>query len=78
MQIRTVIGEIETPTSSSSALRCLKRSRWLVTIGKIDVSADGANGIGIERIGASCLHISSPWVTLKAISHYLLANIKIR
>lgn len=55
----------ETHTSSSSALRCLKRSRWLVTIGRIDVSADGANGIGVERIGVSCLTLVRPFCGTK-------------
>ena len=34
-------------TSSSSAFRFRKRSRWLVTMGRIDVSADGVKGIGL-------------------------------
>jgi hypothetical protein len=39
-----------------------------VTIGKIDVSADGVNGMGVERIGVSCLHVSS---ALKALKYTL-------
>ena len=71
-------GTCETHTSSNSALRCLKRSRWLVTIGRIDVSADGVNGIGVERIGVSCWHVSSALLALKMTFHYLLANIEVR
>lgn len=35
-------------TSSSSAFRCLNLSRWLVTIGNIEVSAEDANGMGLS------------------------------
>jgi hypothetical protein len=49
-----------------------------VTIGKIDVSADGVNGMGVERVGVSCLHFSSTLLALKKILHYLLANIEVR
>ena len=35
-------------TSSSSAFRCLKRSRWLVTMGRMEVSAEETNGIGVD------------------------------
>ena len=39
-------------TSSSSAFRCLNLSRWLVTIGRIDASAEfDVNGIGVVRAG---------------------------
>lgn len=35
--------------SSSSAFRWRNLSLWLVTIGRIDVSADEVNGIGVVR-----------------------------
>ena len=39
-------------TSSSSAFRCLNLSRWLVTMGRMDASAEfDANGIGVVRAG---------------------------
>ena len=38
-------------TSSSSAFRCLNLSLWLVTIGRIDVSAAEAKGIGLFLAG---------------------------
>ena len=38
-----------TRTSSNSAFRALNRSRWLVTMGSIEVSADEVNGIGVLR-----------------------------
>jgi len=40
-------------TSSSSAFRCLKRSLWLVTMGRIEVSADDVNGTGVVRVSES-------------------------
>lgn len=40
-------------TSSSSAFRCRNLSRWLVTIGKIEVSAEEVNGIGVVRVEES-------------------------
>ena len=36
-----------------------------MTIGKIDVSADEVNGMGVVRVGVSCLHISSALLALK-------------
>ena len=36
-----------------------------MTIGKIDVSADGVNGMGVERVDVSCLHVSSTFLALK-------------
>lgn len=39
-------------TSSSSAFRCLNRSRWPVTMGRMDASAEfDVNGIGVVRAG---------------------------
>ncbi len=43
---RQTSGNVDAHTSSSSAFRCRKRSRWLVTMGRIDVSAEDVNGIG--------------------------------
>jgi hypothetical protein len=47
------VGELNVLfTSSSSAFRCLNLSRWLVTIGKMDASAEfDVNGIGVVRAG---------------------------
>lgn len=39
-----------------------------MTIGKIDVSADGVNGMGVERVGVSCLHVSSTMWALNDIA----------
>jgi hypothetical protein len=47
------IGETakeNTLTSSNSALRALNRSRWLVTMGNIEVSADEVKGMGVLRV----------------------------
>lgn len=39
-------------TSSSSAFRCLNLSRWPVTMGRMDASAEfDVNGIGVVRAG---------------------------
>lgn len=52
-QRRGSIFSKEGRTSSNSAFRCRKRSRWLVTMGSIEVSADDANGIGVVRARVS-------------------------
>jgi hypothetical protein len=49
------------PTSSNSAFRCLNRSRWLVTMGKMEVSAEAEeNGIGVDLAEPSSPACSRP------------------
>ena len=52
-----------TGTSSNSAFRALNRSRWLVTMGNIEVSADEVNGIGVLRV---VLPDDSPFLFLES------------
>ena len=65
-------------TSSSSAFRCLNLSRWLVTMGRIETSADGAKGMGLLRAGDAYPHSHRIHVCIRTHTHIVESRVSIR
>lgn len=67
-------------TSSSSPLRWRNRSRWLVMMGKMDVSAELVNGVGTTPAGSCSDHRWSAPSLHSAIlgSTHLLSDVQAR